>query len=51
MYVVPEEITGLPGFSYAEGMRCGVIFIGLDHYKYYELGMRKDLILFHMMDQ
>ena len=39
MFIVPEEIVGLPGVSFVEGMACGTAFIGLDDPMYTDLGM------------
>jgi len=43
MFIVPEEITGLPGISYVEGMKCGSAFIGLSHDMYFDIGLKKDI--------
>lgn len=39
MFIVPEEISGLPGISFVEGMRCGCAYIGIDDPMYTDLGM------------
>ena len=39
MFIVPEEIVGLPGVSYVEGMACGSAFIGLDDAIYTDIGL------------
>lgn len=38
-HLVGEEIVGLPGISFAEGMMAGSILVGLDHPMYTSLGM------------
>lgn len=38
-HLVGEEIVGIPGISFAEGMLCGSILIGLDHPMYRSIGM------------
>lgn len=40
MFVVPEEIVGLPAIGSVEGMACGSAFIGLDDPMYKDLGMK-----------
>ncbi len=39
IHVVGEEIVGLPGIGFAEGMACGSVFVGLDDEMYTDLGM------------
>lgn len=39
MFVCPEEIQGMPGIGFVEGMACGLAYIGLDHYMYKCLGL------------
>ena len=39
MFIVPEEIIGLPGVSFVEGMACGTAFIGIEDNMYKDLGM------------
>lgn len=39
MFIVPEEISGLPGIGFAEGMMCGAAFIGLNDQMYEEYGL------------
>ena len=40
MYVIPEEINGLPGISWAEGMACGAAFVAPELPMYTELGLK-----------
>ena len=40
MVVVPEELHGMPGISFAEAMMCGCLYIGLDDAMYTGLGMK-----------
>ena len=39
MFVVPEEIIGLPGIGFVEGMSCGSAYIGLRDPMYQDLGL------------
>jgi hypothetical protein len=39
MHIVGEEITGVPGVGYVEGMACGSAYIGLDSPMYRDLGL------------
>lgn len=39
MHVVGEEILGVPGIGYVEGMACGSAYIGLDSPMYRDLGL------------
>lgn len=39
MFVCPEEVVGLPGIGFVEGMACGCAYIGLDHDMYKCLGV------------
>jgi glycosyltransferase involved in cell wall biosynthesis len=39
MFVVPEEIIGLPGIGFVEGMACGSAYIGIRDPMYSDLGM------------
>jgi len=39
MFVVPEEISGLPGIGFVEGMNCGSAFIGLNDPMYTDIGL------------
>lgn len=39
MHVVGEEILGIPGIGYVEGMACGSAYIGLDTPMYRDLGL------------
>ncbi len=39
MHVVGEEILGIPGIGYVEGMACGSAYIGLDSPMYRDLGL------------
>lgn len=39
MHLVGEEILGIPGIGYVEGMACGSAYIGLDSPMYRELGL------------
>lgn len=45
MFVVPEEVSGLPGIGFVEGMKCGSAFIGLNNPVYTDIGL-KDKIHF-----
>lgn len=40
IHIVGEEVVGMPGIGFGEGMMCGSIFIGLDDPMYTDLGMR-----------
>ena len=39
MFVCPEELVGMPGIGFVEGMACGTAYIGLDHDMYRCLGL------------
>lgn len=39
MFIVPEEISGLPGIGFVEGMSCGSAFIGLNDPMYTDIGL------------
>ncbi len=39
MFIVPEEVSGLPGIGFAEGMKCGSAFIGLNDPMYTDIGL------------
>lgn len=39
MHLVGEEILGVPGIGYVEGMACGSAYIGLDSPMYSDLGL------------
>jgi glycosyltransferase involved in cell wall biosynthesis len=39
MFVCPEELVGMPGIGYVEGMACGVAYIGLDSDMYSCVGL------------
>ena len=39
MCLVGEEILGVPGIGYVEGMACGCAYIGLDSPMYRNLGL------------
>ncbi len=39
MHIVGEEILGVPGIGYVEGMACGSAYIGLDSPMYRNLGL------------
>lgn len=39
MHLVGEEILGVPGIGYVEGMACGSAYIGLDSPMYRDLGL------------
>ena len=39
MFIVPEEIIGLPGIGFVEGMSCGCAYIGLKDPMYEDLGL------------
>lgn len=39
MHVVGEEILGIPGIGYVEGMACGSAYIGIDSPMYRDLGL------------
>ena len=38
-FIVPEEVSGLPGIGFVEGMACGSVFIGLKSPIYSDIGM------------
>jgi len=37
--IVPEDIQGMPGIGFAEGMACGCAYVGLDYSGYRDYGM------------
>lgn len=37
--IVPEDIQGMPGIGFVEGMACGCAYIGLDYRGYTDYGM------------
>ena len=39
IHIIGEEVVGLPGIGFAEGMACGSVFVGLDDNMYKDLGM------------
>jgi glycosyltransferase involved in cell wall biosynthesis len=39
MFVCPEEIIGIPGIGFVEGMACGTAYIGLNSSIYKDYGM------------
>lgn len=39
MFVCPEELVGMPGIGFVEGMACGTAYIGLDTSYYRKLGL------------
>ena len=39
MHIVGEEILGVPGIGFVEGMACGSAYIGLDSPMYRDLGL------------
>lgn len=39
MFVVPEEVVGIPAIGFVEGMACGAAYIGLDHTMYRDIGL------------
>ena len=39
MHLLGEEILGVPGIGYVEGMACGSAYIGLDSPMYRDLGL------------
>lgn len=39
MFIVPEEVIGLPGIGFVEGMSCGCAYIGLNDPMYEDLGL------------
>ena len=49
MFIVPEEVSGLPGIGFVEGMMCGSAFIGLNDPMYTDIGL-KDKINFISYD-
>lgn len=43
MFIVPEEIIGLPGIGFVEGMSCGSAYIGLRDPMYNDLGLKEGI--------
>ena len=39
MHIVGEEVLGIPGIGYVEGMACGSAYIGLESSMYSDLGL------------
>ncbi len=39
MFIVPEEIIGVPGIGFVEGMSCGCAYFGVEHRMYSDLGL------------
>ena len=39
MFACPEELVGMPGIGFVEGMACGTAYIGLDASYYRKLGL------------
>ena len=39
MFVCPEELVGMPGIGFVEGMACGTAYLGLDTAYYRKLGL------------
>ena len=39
MFICPEELVGMPGIGFVEGMACGTAYIGLDTSYYRNLGL------------
>ncbi len=39
MFICPEEIIGLPGIGFVEGMACGTAFIGIRDPMYSDIGL------------
>lgn len=39
MFIVPEEVIGLPGIGFVEGMLCGAAFIGIEDPMYKDIGL------------
>lgn len=39
MFLCPEELVGMPGVGFVEGMACGTAYIGLDTSYYRKLGL------------
>lgn len=39
-FVCPEEVVGMPGIGFVEGMACGTAYIGLDTSYYRKLGLK-----------
>jgi hypothetical protein len=39
LHIVGEEIVGLPGIGFAEGMMCGSVLVGIDDDMYKDYGM------------
>ena len=40
MFIVPEEVSSLPGMGFVEGMSCGSAFIGLNNPMYTDIGLK-----------
>ena len=40
MFVVPEEVNGLPGIGFVEGMACGCAYIGINDDMYKDIGLK-----------
>ena len=38
-FICPEELVGMPGIGFVEGMACGTLYIGLDTSYYRKLGL------------
>jgi len=43
MFIVPEEVSDLPGIGFIEGMACGAAFIGIMNPMYEDFGMKDKL--------
>lgn len=43
MFIVGEEITGVPGIGFVEGMGCGCAYIGLNNGLYEQYGMQEGI--------
>jgi len=41
MFIVPEEVIGLPGIGFVEGMACGSAYIGVRDPMYLDLGLEE----------
>lgn len=39
MFIVPEEIIGMPGIGFVEGMACGCAYIGIVDPMYHDIGL------------
>lgn len=39
MCIVPEDVQGMPGIGFVEGMACGCAYIGLNYDAYKDLGL------------